>query len=190
MQTWRVQRKLWHFRQFWINYTDFHLIRYKQTKKSCACYTKLYCVPHRFCTHFTLSFSNCSFLTARLVNAASVTETCGVVSAVPVPDLSEQFTPPETAPPALVGLVQAIEKRGIFTHTSQDVHLSSVSLPLLSFRLRATVSLSPSASCFHASVCTCADRHSNTEVQVLSRAHAHSHSIDFIFIFLHRFSVV
>uniref|UniRef100_A0A3Q1BIL2 Phosphoinositide-3-kinase, regulatory subunit 2 (beta) n=1 Tax=Amphiprion ocellaris TaxID=80972 RepID=A0A3Q1BIL2_AMPOC len=31
--------------------------------------------------------------------------------AVSVPDLSEQFTPPETAPPALVSLVQAIEKR-------------------------------------------------------------------------------
>lgn len=28
-------------------------------------------------------------------------------------DLSEQFTPPETAPPALVSLVQAIEKRGL-----------------------------------------------------------------------------
>uniref|UniRef100_A0A672II89 Phosphatidylinositol 3-kinase regulatory subunit gamma-like n=1 Tax=Salarias fasciatus TaxID=181472 RepID=A0A672II89_SALFA len=34
-----------------------------------------------------------------------------VVSAAPVPDLSEQFTPPETAPPALVSLIQAIEKR-------------------------------------------------------------------------------
>uniref|UniRef100_A0AAX7VJX6 Phosphoinositide-3-kinase, regulatory subunit 2 (beta) n=1 Tax=Astatotilapia calliptera TaxID=8154 RepID=A0AAX7VJX6_ASTCA len=77
--------------------------------------------------------------------------------AVPVPDLSEQFTPPETAPPALVGLIQAIEKRGIFIQTSQDIHLLSVTLPLLSFHLRATVSLSPSASCFHASVCTCAD---------------------------------
>lgn len=33
--------------------------------------------------------------------------------AVPVPDLSEQFTPPETAPPALVSLIQAIEKRGL-----------------------------------------------------------------------------
>uniref|UniRef100_A0A3B4F1L9 Phosphoinositide-3-kinase regulatory subunit 2 n=1 Tax=Pundamilia nyererei TaxID=303518 RepID=A0A3B4F1L9_9CICH len=74
--------------------------------------------------------------------------------AVPVPDLSEQFTPPETAPPALVGLIQAIEKRGIFIQTSQDIHLLSVTLPLLSFHLRATVSLSPSASCFHASVCT------------------------------------
>uniref|UniRef100_A0A667YPB4 Phosphoinositide-3-kinase, regulatory subunit 2 (beta) n=1 Tax=Myripristis murdjan TaxID=586833 RepID=A0A667YPB4_9TELE len=32
--------------------------------------------------------------------------------AVSMPDLSEQFTPPETAPPALVSLIQAIEKRG------------------------------------------------------------------------------
>ncbi|KAE8291081.1 Phosphatidylinositol 3-kinase regulatory subunit beta [Larimichthys crocea] len=33
--------------------------------------------------------------------------------AVSVPDLSEQFTPPETAPPTLVSLIQAIEKRGL-----------------------------------------------------------------------------
>ncbi|KAM4604724.1 phosphatidylinositol 3-kinase regulatory subunit beta [Polymixia lowei] len=33
--------------------------------------------------------------------------------AVSVPDLSEQFTPPETAPPALVSLIQAIEKTGL-----------------------------------------------------------------------------
>uniref|UniRef100_A0A674N329 Phosphoinositide-3-kinase, regulatory subunit 2 (beta) n=1 Tax=Takifugu rubripes TaxID=31033 RepID=A0A674N329_TAKRU len=32
--------------------------------------------------------------------------------AVSMPDLSEQFTPPETAPLALVSLIQAIEKRG------------------------------------------------------------------------------
>ncbi|XP_008431680.1 phosphatidylinositol 3-kinase regulatory subunit beta isoform X1 [Poecilia reticulata] len=32
---------------------------------------------------------------------------------VPVPDLSQQFTPPETAPPALVRLIQAIEHRGL-----------------------------------------------------------------------------
>ncbi|KAJ0059012.1 hypothetical protein NL108_007307, partial [Boleophthalmus pectinirostris] len=38
---------------------------------------------------------------------------CVVVSAVWVPDLSEQFTPPETAPPALVSLLQAIERRGL-----------------------------------------------------------------------------
>ncbi|KAM9322912.1 LOW QUALITY PROTEIN: phosphatidylinositol 3-kinase regulatory subunit beta [Pholidichthys leucotaenia] len=30
-----------------------------------------------------------------------------------VPDLSEQFTPPETAPAALVSLIQAIERRGL-----------------------------------------------------------------------------
>lgn len=33
--------------------------------------------------------------------------------AVSVPDLGEQFTPPETAPPVLVSLTQAIEKRGL-----------------------------------------------------------------------------
>uniref|UniRef100_A0A3P8YXY6 Phosphoinositide-3-kinase, regulatory subunit 2 (beta) n=1 Tax=Esox lucius TaxID=8010 RepID=A0A3P8YXY6_ESOLU len=33
--------------------------------------------------------------------------------AVALPDLTEQFTPPETAPPALVNLVEAIEKRGL-----------------------------------------------------------------------------
>nr|XP_019957231.1 PREDICTED: phosphatidylinositol 3-kinase regulatory subunit beta-like [Paralichthys olivaceus] len=33
--------------------------------------------------------------------------------AVSVLDLSEQFTPPETAPPALTSLIQAIEKRGL-----------------------------------------------------------------------------
>ncbi|XP_022610657.1 phosphatidylinositol 3-kinase regulatory subunit gamma-like isoform X2 [Seriola dumerili] len=33
--------------------------------------------------------------------------------AVSVLDLSEQFTPPETAPPALVNLIQAIERRGL-----------------------------------------------------------------------------
>ncbi|XP_043990785.1 phosphatidylinositol 3-kinase regulatory subunit beta isoform X2 [Gambusia affinis] len=32
---------------------------------------------------------------------------------VPVPDLSQQFTPPETAPPALISLIQAIEHRGL-----------------------------------------------------------------------------
>uniref|UniRef100_A0A3Q4FZC9 Phosphoinositide-3-kinase, regulatory subunit 2 (beta) n=1 Tax=Neolamprologus brichardi TaxID=32507 RepID=A0A3Q4FZC9_NEOBR len=93
--------------------------------------------------------------------------------AVPVPDLSEQFTPPETAPPALVGLIQAIEKRGIFIQTSQDIHLLSVTLPLLSFHLRATVSLSPSASCFHASVCTygaVAGSHNREVSQVLENS--------------------
>ncbi|CAG01965.1 unnamed protein product, partial [Tetraodon nigroviridis] len=38
---------------------------------------------------------------------------CVVVSAVSMPDLSEQFTPPETAPPTLVSLIQAVEKRGL-----------------------------------------------------------------------------
>ncbi|CAN9503238.1 unnamed protein product [Ophioblennius macclurei] len=33
--------------------------------------------------------------------------------AAPVPDLSEQFAPPETAPPALASLLQAIENRGL-----------------------------------------------------------------------------
>uniref|UniRef100_A0A3Q3L651 Phosphoinositide-3-kinase, regulatory subunit 2 (beta) n=1 Tax=Mastacembelus armatus TaxID=205130 RepID=A0A3Q3L651_9TELE len=35
----------------------------------------------------------------------------------------EQFTPPETAPPALVSLIEAIEKRGISTSTSQLIWL-------------------------------------------------------------------
>ncbi|KAF3858462.1 hypothetical protein F7725_011663 [Dissostichus mawsoni] len=39
--------------------------------------------------------------------------------AVSVLDLSEQFTPPETAPTALVSLIQAIEKRGISMSTGQ-----------------------------------------------------------------------
>lgn len=47
------------------------------------------------------------------LRARSVTVIRVVVSAVSVPDLSEQFTPPETAPSALVSLIQAIEKRGI-----------------------------------------------------------------------------
>lgn len=37
--------------------------------------------------------------------------------AVPAPDLSEQFTPPQTAPPALVSLLHAIEKRGLDSKT-------------------------------------------------------------------------
>lgn len=37
--------------------------------------------------------------------------------AASVPDLSEQFAPPETAPPALVSLIQAIEKRGLDSKT-------------------------------------------------------------------------
>uniref|UniRef100_A0A671UNZ4 Phosphoinositide-3-kinase, regulatory subunit 2 (beta) n=1 Tax=Sparus aurata TaxID=8175 RepID=A0A671UNZ4_SPAAU len=60
--------------------------------------------------------------------------------AVSVPDLSEQFTPPETAPPALVSLIQAIEKRGISVSTGQHILLLSVSPPRLSVYVR----LSPS----------------------------------------------
>uniref|UniRef100_A0A4W6F569 Phosphoinositide-3-kinase, regulatory subunit 2 (beta) n=1 Tax=Lates calcarifer TaxID=8187 RepID=A0A4W6F569_LATCA len=41
--------------------------------------------------------------------------------AVSVLDLSEQFTPPETAPPTLVSLIQAIEKRGMFMSTSHRI---------------------------------------------------------------------
>lgn len=72
--------------------------------------------------------------------ARSVTVICVVVSAVSVPDLSEQFTPPETAPPALVSLIQAIEKRGISVSTGQHILLLSVSPPRLSVYVR----LSPS----------------------------------------------
>uniref|UniRef100_A0A3B4UHW8 Phosphoinositide-3-kinase, regulatory subunit 2 (beta) n=1 Tax=Seriola dumerili TaxID=41447 RepID=A0A3B4UHW8_SERDU len=42
--------------------------------------------------------------------------------AVSVLDLSEQFTPPETAPPALVNLIQAIERRGISMSTSHRIY--------------------------------------------------------------------
>uniref|UniRef100_A0A4W6F8K0 Phosphoinositide-3-kinase, regulatory subunit 2 (beta) n=1 Tax=Lates calcarifer TaxID=8187 RepID=A0A4W6F8K0_LATCA len=44
--------------------------------------------------------------------------------AVSVLDLSEQFTPPETAPPTLVSLIQAIEKRGMFMSTSHRIRQS------------------------------------------------------------------
>ncbi|XP_015246582.1 PREDICTED: phosphatidylinositol 3-kinase regulatory subunit beta [Cyprinodon variegatus] len=37
--------------------------------------------------------------------------------AVPVPELTEQFTPPETAPPALISLIQALEHRGLDSKT-------------------------------------------------------------------------
>uniref|UniRef100_A0A8C4DSR9 Phosphoinositide-3-kinase, regulatory subunit 2 (beta) n=1 Tax=Dicentrarchus labrax TaxID=13489 RepID=A0A8C4DSR9_DICLA len=50
---------------------------------------------------------------------------------VSVPDLSEQFTPPETAPPALVSMIQAIEKRGTYIRVNRPTH-SSVSPPRLS----------------------------------------------------------
>uniref|UniRef100_A0A674ED08 Phosphoinositide-3-kinase, regulatory subunit 2 (beta) n=1 Tax=Salmo trutta TaxID=8032 RepID=A0A674ED08_SALTR len=39
--------------------------------------------------------------------------------AVSLLDLTEQFTPPETAPPTLVNLVDAIEKKGTHSHTRQ-----------------------------------------------------------------------
>uniref|UniRef100_A0A8D0CRX1 Phosphoinositide-3-kinase, regulatory subunit 2 (beta) n=1 Tax=Sander lucioperca TaxID=283035 RepID=A0A8D0CRX1_SANLU len=48
--------------------------------------------------------------------------------AVSVPDLSEQFTPPETAPPALASLIQAIEKRGISMSIGQHFRLSRLSV--------------------------------------------------------------
>uniref|UniRef100_A0A3Q2CHG7 Phosphoinositide-3-kinase, regulatory subunit 2 (beta) n=1 Tax=Cyprinodon variegatus TaxID=28743 RepID=A0A3Q2CHG7_CYPVA len=43
--------------------------------------------------------------------------------AVPVPELTEQFTPPETAPPALISLIQALEHRGTFIYIQQLLHL-------------------------------------------------------------------
>ncbi|KAK7944611.1 hypothetical protein WMY93_000339 [Mugilogobius chulae] len=43
--------------------------------------------------------------------------TADPITAVWVLDLSEQFTPPETAPPALVSLIQAIERRGLDSKT-------------------------------------------------------------------------
>uniref|UniRef100_A0A665UMC9 Phosphatidylinositol 3-kinase regulatory subunit gamma-like n=1 Tax=Echeneis naucrates TaxID=173247 RepID=A0A665UMC9_ECHNA len=43
--------------------------------------------------------------------------------AVSVQDLSEQFTPPETAPPALINLIQDIEKRGISISASHRIWL-------------------------------------------------------------------
>ena len=49
----------------------------------------------------------------------NVTMVCVVVSAVSLLDLTEQFTPPETAPPTLVNLVEAIEKKGTHSHTTQ-----------------------------------------------------------------------
>nr|XP_057923070.1 phosphatidylinositol 3-kinase regulatory subunit gamma-like isoform X1 [Doryrhamphus excisus]XP_057923071.1 phosphatidylinositol 3-kinase regulatory subunit gamma-like isoform X1 [Doryrhamphus excisus]XP_057923072.1 phosphatidylinositol 3-kinase regulatory subunit gamma-like isoform X1 [Doryrhamphus excisus]XP_057923073.1 phosphatidylinositol 3-kinase regulatory subunit gamma-like isoform X1 [Doryrhamphus excisus] len=49
-------------------------------------------------------------------------ETCQAAS---VPDLSEQFTPPETAPAALVSLIQAIEQRGLDSTTLYRMTASS-----------------------------------------------------------------
>lgn len=78
----------------------------------------------------------------------SVAVICGVVSAVSMPDLSEQFTPPETAPPALVSLIQAIEKRGTSLSPTGAFPgcLSGLRLSL------SGVSFPPSASRSHASV--------------------------------------
>lgn len=78
--------------------------------------------------------------------ARSVTVIRVVVSAVSVPDLSEQFTPPETAPPALVSLIQAIEKQGICVF---PVSLLSVWPP--SFCLHVTCP--PCASYPHVRIC-------------------------------------
>uniref|UniRef100_A0A673BTY7 Phosphoinositide-3-kinase, regulatory subunit 2 (beta) n=1 Tax=Sphaeramia orbicularis TaxID=375764 RepID=A0A673BTY7_9TELE len=47
--------------------------------------------------------------------------------AVSVPDLGEQFTPPETAPPVLVSLTQAIEKRGTSASTAVQPSVFSLS---------------------------------------------------------------
>uniref|UniRef100_A0A667Z8C5 Phosphoinositide-3-kinase, regulatory subunit 2 (beta) n=1 Tax=Myripristis murdjan TaxID=586833 RepID=A0A667Z8C5_9TELE len=59
--------------------------------------------------------------------------------AVSMPDLSEQFTPPETAPPALVSLIQAIEKRGTTLSAGQLSCLCP--LVVLSVRLMKKVSV-------------------------------------------------
>lgn len=89
--------------------------------------------------------------------ARSVTVICVVVSAVSMPDLSEQFTPPETAPPALVSLIYAIEKRG-----------TSLS-PAGAFRLPlSAASFPPSASHSHASFGKC----SRTAVWFQTGTHA------------------
>ncbi|XP_057713124.1 phosphatidylinositol 3-kinase regulatory subunit beta isoform X2 [Corythoichthys intestinalis] len=50
----------------------------------------------------------------RPLPAAPTPESCQAAS---LPDLSEQFTPPETAPAALVSLIQAIEQRGLDSPT-------------------------------------------------------------------------
>lgn len=72
-----------------------------------------------------------------LLCARSVTVICVVVSAVSMLDLSEQFTPPETAPLALVSLIQAIEKRGTslspvsaFPRCTSGPHLPTICLSL------------------------------------------------------------
>lgn len=54
----------------------------------------------------------------------NITMVCVVVSAVSLLDLTEQFTPPETAPQTLVNLVEAIEKKGTHnaTHSTINMH--------------------------------------------------------------------
>ncbi|XP_052319439.1 phosphatidylinositol 3-kinase regulatory subunit gamma-like isoform X1 [Oncorhynchus keta] len=47
--------------------------------------------------------------------------------AVSLLDLTEQFTPPETAPPTLVNLVEAIEKKGLDSKTLYRTRLASAS---------------------------------------------------------------
>uniref|UniRef100_A0A665UKX8 Phosphatidylinositol 3-kinase regulatory subunit gamma-like n=1 Tax=Echeneis naucrates TaxID=173247 RepID=A0A665UKX8_ECHNA len=52
--------------------------------------------------------------------------------AVSVQDLSEQFTPPETAPPALINLIQDIEKRGISISASHQSNIGQKDVVYLS----------------------------------------------------------
>ncbi|XP_077412578.1 phosphatidylinositol 3-kinase regulatory subunit beta [Vanacampus margaritifer] len=58
----------------------------------------------------------------RPLPAAPTPESCQAAS---VPDLSEQFAPPETAPAALVSLIQAIEQRGLDSPTLYRMTASS-----------------------------------------------------------------
>lgn len=124
--------------------------------------------------------------------ARSVTVICVVVSAVSVPDLSEQFTPPETAPPALVSLIQAIEKRGISMSTVQHISLSPPHLCVY-------VRLSPSAicllpSCQHLHKCRDIDiwiqSGSHTDVEVHLHVHAHCQYLLSWLFTLYRFSTL
>uniref|UniRef100_A0AAQ4RJJ7 Phosphoinositide-3-kinase, regulatory subunit 2 (beta) n=1 Tax=Gasterosteus aculeatus aculeatus TaxID=481459 RepID=A0AAQ4RJJ7_GASAC len=62
------------------------------------------------------------------------------LQAVSALELSEQFTPPETAPPALAGLIQALEKRGTI-HADRPA-CSSVSPPRPYVYVRLSLSLS------------------------------------------------
>lgn len=119
----------------------------------------------------------------RRLCARSVTVICVVVSAVSALDLSEQFTPPETAPPALVNLIQAIEKRGMPVSTSHRICPSrslapSVRLPVFPSMcdclpprhppLALTPAFAQGQTYRHAS----ADSH--TDVEKRSDVHAHT----------------